>query len=58
MTLTNSKVDYYTTTQDGKFQLYLKVATDFGGPIHNFVAEKDSQEEIDGLLRRLKSLSM
>lgn len=57
MTLTNPKVEYYTTTQDGKFQLYSKVATDFGGPAHNFIAEKDSQEEIDELVRRLKSLA-
>ena len=55
--LTNPKIEYYTTKTDGKVQLYSKVDTDFGGPAHNFIAERDSQEEIDKLLTRLKSLA-
>ncbi len=55
--LTNPKIEYYTTNTDGKVQLYSKVDTDFGGPAHNFIAERDSQEEIDKLLTRLKSLA-
>jgi len=57
MTLTNPKVEYYFTHQDGKVKLYSKVATDFGGPAHNFIAERDTQEEIDELITRLKSLA-
>lgn len=55
--LTNPEIEYYTTTCDGKIQLWSKVATDFGGPAHNFIAEKDTEEEIDELISRLKQLS-
>jgi len=57
MTLTNPEIEYYRTETDGKVQLYSKVATDFGGPAHNFIAERDTHEEIDELLARLKSLA-
>lgn len=53
----NPKIEYYTSHQDGKIQLFSKVDTDFGGPAHNFIAEKDTQEEIDELLHRIKSLA-
>lgn len=57
MTLTNPEVRYYTTENDGMVQLFSCVETDFGGPAHNFVAEKSTKEEIDDLLDRLKSLA-
>ena len=55
--LTNPKVEYYRTYQDGRVQLWSKVETDFGGPAHNFIVEKDNDEEIDEILSRLKSLA-
>lgn len=55
--LNNPPVEYYRTKQDGKIQLWSKVATDFGGPAHNFIAERDTDEEIDELEARLKSLA-
>ena len=57
MTLTNPEVKYFTTHTDGKIQLYSKVPTDFGGNADNFIAERDTQEEIDELITRLKSLA-
>ena len=55
--LTNPEVNYYTTTTDGKVQVFSKVQTDFGGLAHNFVAEKDTPEEAEELIIRLKNLA-
>jgi hypothetical protein len=37
-------------------QIFSKVATDFGGPAHNFVAEKPNMEEAERLIKTLKRL--
>lgn len=50
------KVEYYTTHQDGKIQLFSKVKTGFGGFAHNFVAERDTPEEIEALLAHITDL--
>lgn len=55
--LTNPEVKYITAHADGKVQLFSRVPTDFGGDADNFIAERDTQEEIDDLIKRLKSLA-
>lgn len=57
MTLTNPEVKYITSHADGKVQLFSRVPTDFGGNADNFIAERDTQEEIDELIVRLKNLA-
>jgi len=54
--LINPKVSYYTTHADGLVQVFSKVDTDFGGPAHNFIAEKNTEEEAEELITKLKAL--
>jgi len=54
--LVNPPVEFYTSEHDGKVQIFSKVPTSFGGPAHNFVAEKDTMEEAEELISRLKQI--
>jgi len=54
--LVNPPAQFYTSEHDGKIQIFSKVDTSFGGPAHNFVAEKDTMEEAEELISRLKQI--
>lgn len=52
-------VEYYIQEHDGKFQIFSKaypITRDGHGMAHNYVAEKDTLEGAEELVKRLKSL--
>lgn len=52
-------VEYYIQESDDGFMIYSKafpLNRDGTGCAHNFVAEKDTQEEAENLVRRLERL--